>query len=503
MEPQVVPAPVRFLGVLRVVALAGFALADPPIPARALAAAILWVGGASLVSGLRLRERRVQAVLPAAVGAVDLAWMAAAFAHFGPAHSLPAVMYAAAVAALTASASWGVGVVIGCFGALVYYTLTLISRAPQAHGGEGQFLTLQAGLIAIAGLLGGYVSGQATRLRKARMLASRLGRLNAATADLVEEQGDAAVLRTAVGRAVEVMEAERAWVMLAEPETQMLTLDAHVGVSPPAHAPARTSMSSGLAGLALQSGDAVVASGRAQSDSRLSAMERALARGHLIVAPIPDTDRPLGVIAVSRNGAEAFGEVDLAVFTALARSVGAAVHTTRLVQDLKDTVDTDSLTGLHNHGAFLEHLGGQVKKADEGGDGELSLVIFDVDRFKRVNDVAGHWYGDRVLQALAATLRQQCRTTDIIARCGGDEFGVLLPGTGAEEAAHIAERVAAALRQAGEEMGLSVPVSASFGVASFRRDAEDDAGLFRRADARLYETKQAHRAGAVFQSIVA
>jgi len=502
MEQQVLPAPVRFLRVLRVVALAGFALADPPIPAKALAAAILWVGAASVAGGLRLRERRTRAVLLAGMAAVDLAWVAAAFAHFGPTHSLPAVIYAAAVAALTASASWGIGVVIGCFGALVYYTLTLISRAPVAHDGEGQFLTFQASLIAIAGVLGGYFSGQTTRLRKAQVLASRLERLNAATANLVEQEGDAAVLRAAVERAAEVMEAERAWVLLAEPEAQTLTLDAHIGVSPPAGTPTTTAMSSGLAGLALQSGDTVAAFGRAHSDPRLSAVERALTRDHLMAAAIPDADRPLGVIAVSRDGTEAFGEGDLAVLTALARAIGAAMRTTRLVRHLQETVETDSLTGLYNHGAFLEQLGGQILKA-RGGDGELSLVIFDVDHFKGVNDVAGHWYGDRVLQALATTLRQQCRTTDVIARCGGDEFGVLLPGTGAEEAVRIAERVATALRQAGEEMGLSVPVGASFGVASFPRDAEDDAGLFRRADARLYEAKQAPRSETTFQAIVA
>jgi len=503
MQPQAKATPERFLNILRVVGLAGFALLDPPVPGRVLGLALLWVGLASFIGLLRTTERAARITLLVGTAAVDLAWVAAAMVHFGPLGSLPAVLYAVTVAGLTSTISWGGGVVIGCLGALLYYTLMVIYRSSLGRAPEQQLLTFQAAVIAIAGILSGYISGQASRLKKTQELAGRLQRLNAATAEMVNARGDEPVLQMAVGNAVEMLNAARAWLMLADPADGTLALDAHIGVSPPPGMPETVALSSGVAGTAIRAGGPSVAADLVRNDPRLSPVEAALAQDQLAAAPIPGADGPLGVVEVSREPSQgSFTDVDLAVLATLARSVGATLQTGRLLRDLRQSAGCDSLTGLYNHGAFLEQLAEQIQGGRRTGR-ELSLIILDVDQFKRVNDVAGHWEGDRVLQALADTLRRQCRGTDAIARCGGDEFAVLLPGTGANEAAMIAERVATALSRAGEEMRLAVPVTASWGVACFPWDAEDEAGLFRKADARLYETKQGRQQATPFQNIVA
>jgi diguanylate cyclase (GGDEF)-like protein len=125
-----------------------------------------------------------------------------------------------------------------------------------------------------------------------------------------------------------------------------------------------------------------------------------------------------------------------------------------------------------------------------------------MDGFKHINDTAGHWEGNRVLQALADALQRECREQDVIARCGGDEFAVLLPGTGPEQAAQVAERAGAALQRATIRPGVRTPISASWGIASYPWDASTDEALFRRADDRLYEAKQAGGNHLAFDPIV-
>jgi diguanylate cyclase (GGDEF)-like protein len=290
--------------------------------------------------------------------------------------------------------------------------------------------------------------------------------------------------------------------MVVDREAEALVLDAHVGVSPPLGT-AGAELGAGIGGAVVETGQPIVVPSGASDDPRLSPMERALAQDTLLAAPLPDTTGVMGVVFASRNGGRSeFTDVDMTLLTMLGRSVGSTLQTSGLIRNLRQTATTDSLTGLYNHGAFLEQLAEHARRAQAAED-ELSLIILDIDRFKRVNDLAGHWQGDRVLKALANALRQQCRTTDVIGRCGGDEFAVLLPRTGPDEAGMIVERAVTALRQVGEEMRLPVPVSASWGVACFPWDASDDEALFRKADARLYEAKQLRGERLAFENIVA
>jgi diguanylate cyclase (GGDEF)-like protein len=147
---------------------------------------------------------------------------------------------------------------------------------------------------------------------------------------------------------------------------------------------------------------------------------------------------------------------------------------------------TDSLTGIANRRIFLESLGGAISFAQRHQT-PLSIIMADLDDFKSVNDTFGHKAGDRVLQAFAILLMENSRQEDLAARFGGEEFIMMLPGAGAEEAAVLGERV----RRHWQEMtspGFSIRVTASFGVATYQPGETLD-GFIERADQALYDAK--------------
>lgn len=153
---------------------------------------------------------------------------------------------------------------------------------------------------------------------------------------------------------------------------------------------------------------------------------------------------------------------------------------------------TDPLTGLHNRRYFDEVLADEIQRGQRFNQ-PLSLILVDVDHFKRINDTYGHLLGDECLRLLAATLRQVIsRATDMVARYGGEEFAVILAGTSAEEAAVVANRI----REAIEKLqfihaGKRIALSASLGVAGrIPLQHESSARLIAAADEALYQAKE-------------
>jgi diguanylate cyclase (GGDEF)-like protein len=151
--------------------------------------------------------------------------------------------------------------------------------------------------------------------------------------------------------------------------------------------------------------------------------------------------------------------------------------------------DTDALTGLHNRRA-LDRCLRQALERDAHAAQPLSLVMFDIDHFKRVNDAFGHDAGDDALRAVGAAARRRLRHHDMLARIGGEEFVVLLPQTDAAGAALVAEDLRLQVRAT--DAGRAGSVTASFGVAQWD-GREDAAALLARADAALYRAKHAGR----------
>ncbi len=165
----------------------------------------------------------------------------------------------------------------------------------------------------------------------------------------------------------------------------------------------------------------------------------------------------------------------------------------RLEERLRELATSDDLTGLANRRHFLELASQELVRAERYG-GDVSLLIMDIDHFKRVNDTFGHDIGDRVLKSVADVSRESLRNIDILARLGGQEFAALLPHTGLEQAASVAERV----RLAVAENAVMTPrgglqVTISIGVSEAATGSFDLDSFFRCADEALYAAKRAGR----------
>jgi diguanylate cyclase (GGDEF)-like protein/PAS domain S-box-containing protein len=151
---------------------------------------------------------------------------------------------------------------------------------------------------------------------------------------------------------------------------------------------------------------------------------------------------------------------------------------------LREQAESDSLTGLANHRRLFEVLLTEISRSKRT-EREFALLLLDVDQFKKINDKYGHMVGDRALCRLADVLRSCCRSIDTAARQGGDEFALVLPETGAADAALVGERIGELLAKDVEEPVLSVSV----GVAAYPRDAESVGPLLYAADAAMYAMK--------------
>lgn len=167
----------------------------------------------------------------------------------------------------------------------------------------------------------------------------------------------------------------------------------------------------------------------------------------------------------------------------------------RLTYDkLQHEANTDSHTGCYNKGYFNNALDLEVKKSKVTGN-PLSLIVFDLDHFKKLNDGYGHDAGDYVLKELASVIKGHgVRDQDVFARYGGEEFVILLPKTNLKQAFEIAERLrklVEAHQFIYEEKRL--PVTASIGVADYRQGVATGTDLFKRADEAVYKSKQGGR----------
>ena len=171
-----------------------------------------------------------------------------------------------------------------------------------------------------------------------------------------------------------------------------------------------------------------------------------------------------------------------------------------LIERLSDAARTDPLTGLLNRRGFDEVLDLELARAERSGQ-SCSLILCDLDHFKRVNDAYGHPEGDRVLIRFAALLERAKRRIDAVARIGGEEFALLLPDTDEHGAFVSAERMRRLARD--EFSTYRMPLTVSFGVASYPRHGAGDDELVSAADQALYSAKQLGRdRSAIFQSEV-
>lgn len=172
-----------------------------------------------------------------------------------------------------------------------------------------------------------------------------------------------------------------------------------------------------------------------------------------------------------------------------------AIEYALLYERARQMAITDRLTGLYNFGYFLERLKEERMRA-ERYHRLLSLVILDIDHFKKYNDANGHPAGNEVLKKIAAILKEEAREVDIVARYGGEEMVLILPETSRKRATELAERIRRRIMETPFDQSDSQPlgkITVSAGVATFPVDAATEEELIARADNSLYEAKSLGR----------
>lgn len=211
-----------------------------------------------------------------------------------------------------------------------------------------------------------------------------------------------------------------------------------------------------------------------------------------IVIPLVADDRLLGVIRAVKMGGSIYTPDHFRLAKTLADQAVLTIAATRAFERAEKLALTDELTGLYNARHFHARLEEETSRAVRHAR-SLVLLLLDADGLKLVNDRFGHQEGDRLLQRIAALLRQQARTSDVIARLGGDEFAVIQPETEVAGGMVSAERLRDAMRTEPFTTlaGDTPPTSVSIGLSGVPEHARSSADLFRLADDALYESKRA------------
>ena len=210
--------------------------------------------------------------------------------------------------------------------------------------------------------------------------------------------------------------------------------------------------------------------------------------------PVATGGRLSGLLALGgRNVAKL--DADTRAFLAqVANQAHIVVENSRLVEKLRELAIRDSLTELYNHRHAMDLLNNEFERVGRYAAG-VSLLMLDLDEFKRVNDVHGHPAGDAVLKEMARVLKETLRTVDSVGRYGGEEFVIILPHTSPEEARATGERIRRKVASHVFWVGPKpLNVTVSVGVASYPTSTVDSAeSLLREADAALYRAKEAGR----------
>lgn len=213
--------------------------------------------------------------------------------------------------------------------------------------------------------------------------------------------------------------------------------------------------------------------------------------GAILAVPLTWEGRIAAVFSVGSITAGALGDRDRQLLTTLAAYGAVAIENARRYEQARHLAVTDGLTSLLNHRAFRQALEHEMERAKRYGL-PLSLLMVEIDRFKRYNDAYGHLRGDEVLRKIAGILeREHRRQVDIVARYGGDEFIVCLPHTTKKAAAEVAERIRNAVESTPFILEADVAsVTLSLGVAAYPEDGHNGNELVDAADRRMYTAKQ-------------
>ena len=301
------------------------------------------------------------------------------------------------------------------------------------------------------------------------------------------------VLQSILDHAMDLMEMPAGSIALFEEEYSQLTMHAHAGLSETFVARRRWRVhEGGLTHRLLQQRDVFVVKDTRETDYFSNPQVHDEGIRSLIALPLAAQEKVVGILYLDDFIPRRFSSVSLRLFSILGSFAALSIDNARMHEKTRLLACTDGLTGLYNHRQFQELFAKELSRAERYRK-PLSLLMLDVDDFKKFNDTYGHPAGDRVLVTVAQILRRSLRQLDLACRYGGEEFIALLPETNMEKALGAAQRVRLAIAaEATSELGKAVSggITVSVGVANFPRDGRDAETLLDIVDGLLYRAKK-------------
>jgi diguanylate cyclase (GGDEF)-like protein len=282
-----------------------------------------------------------------------------------------------------------------------------------------------------------------------------------------------------------VMRAEKGSLMLLDDAEKVLSIGVAFGLSDEVTKEARVGLGEPVAGYVVESGQPLFVKDVESDHGFLAIKKENVMRGTLMCVPLRAKDKLLGVINVSKSVPNSFADKDFELFKNLANQAAIAIENARLYR----FAVTDEMTRLYNHRYFQQRLDEELQRADRY-ESKVSLILLDVDHFKKFNDTYGHPEGDRVLKTVARLIEASVREVDISARYGGEEFVVIAPEKDGEGSLVPANRIRTTIESYDFRInGQRVPITVSLGVCCYPDLARTKQELIMKADTALYYSK--------------
>ena len=248
-------------------------------------------------------------------------------------------------------------------------------------------------------------------------------------------------------------------------------------------------MGQGLSGWVAENNKPIVNGNPSVEPGYLNDPEKFSTLRSALAVPLEGKQSLVGVLALYRSEKDAFSRDNLRVMLAIASKVGMTIDHLLRLEAAESTATTDFLTDLPNARSLFIHLDSELARRSRNGE-SVTVLVTDLDGFKSVNDRFGHLEGNRLLKAVAQTLKLNCREYDYVARMGGDEFVLVLPGLKREDLLARTSRISSMIADTSREVIGEDIVGISIGAVHAPEDGRDAETLLGEADRRMYQMKE-------------